>query len=105
MTPGELVQITSTAIARRFGLERKGSIAPGLDADLVIYDPDGTTTFSTETSHMNVDYDIYDGLTVPGGVRSTLCRGTVVFDGGEILTSPGHGRFVERSGALVAAPA
>ena len=46
---------------------------------------------------MNVDYDIYDGEEVAGSVRQTLCRGTVVFDRGEILTQPGHGRFVERS--------
>lgn len=96
VTPSELVEMTSTAIARRFGLERKGSIAPGLDADLVIFDPESPFTFSTATSHMNVDYDIYDGETVQGSVRQTLCRGTVVFDRGEILTRPGHGRFVAR---------
>jgi dihydropyrimidinase len=99
LTPSELVQVTSTAIARRFGLERKGSIAPGLDADLVIFDPASSTTFSTATSHMNVDYDIYEGETVAGGVRHTLSRGTLVFDRGEIRSAPGHGRFVPRSAA------
>jgi dihydropyrimidinase len=51
---------------------------------------------------MNVDYDIYDGQSVSGSVRQTLCRGTVVFDRGEILTQPGHGRFVERPATAVA---
>lgn len=97
ITPSQLVELTSTAIARRFGLERKGSIAPGLDADLVIFDPATPFTFSTATSHMNVDYDIYDGETVHGSVRQTLCRGTTVYDRGEILTQPGHGRFVARA--------
>jgi dihydropyrimidinase len=96
MTPSRLVDVTSTTIARRFGLQRKGSIAPGLDADLVIFDPDAPFTFSTETSHMNVDYDIYEGETVAGSVRQTFCRGTLVYDRGRILTAPGHGRFVAR---------
>ena len=98
ITPRELVDMTSTTIARRFGLTHKGAIAPGLDADLVIFDPETPFHFSTDTSHMNVDYDIYDGDTARGSVRQTLCRGTVVFDRGEIRTQPGHGRFVARAG-------
>jgi dihydropyrimidinase len=96
LTPSELVDLCSTTIARRFGLLRKGSIAPGLDADLVIFDPDKPFRFSTDTSLMNVDYDVYEGDTVAGSVRKTFCRGTLVFDEGRILTSPGHGRFVAR---------
>jgi dihydropyrimidinase len=98
----KLVELCSTNIARRFGLERKGAVAPGMDADLVIFDPQAPFQFSVETSHMNVDYDIYDGQSVSGSVRQTLCRGTVVFDRGEILTQPGHGRFVERPATAVA---
>jgi dihydropyrimidinase len=98
ITPSQLVDMTSTTIARRFGLTRKGTIAPGLDADLVIFDPDTPFAFGTATSQMNVDYDIYDGDTASGSVRQTLCRGTVVFDRGEIRTRPGHGRFVARAG-------
>ena len=97
ITPSELVDITSTAIAKRFGLSRKGSIAPGMDADVVIFDPATPFEFSTRTSHMNVDYDLFDGERSTGSVRQTLCRGTVVYDRGEILTEPGHGRFVPRS--------
>ena len=97
ITPNELVDMTSTAIAQRFGLARKGSIAPGKDADLVVFDPSTPFEFSTRTSHMNVDYDLFEGESSTGSVRHTLCRGTMVYDRGEIRTQPGHGRFVPRS--------
>jgi dihydropyrimidinase len=97
ITPEELVDLTSTAIARRFGLERKGAIAPGKDADLVIFDPSTPFEFSTRTSHMNVDYDLFEGERSTGSVRQTYCRGELVYDRGEIRTQPGHGRFVPRS--------
>jgi dihydropyrimidinase len=97
ITPSELADLTSTTIARRFGLSRKGSIAPEKDADLVIFDPSTPFEFSTRTSHMNVDYDLFEGQSSTGSVRQTLCRGTVVYDRGEILTEPGHGHFVPRS--------
>jgi dihydropyrimidinase len=97
ITPNELVDMTSTTIARRFGLARKGSIAPGFDADLVVFDPSTPFEFSTSTSEMNVDYDLFEGERSTGSVRHTLCRGTMVYDQGEIATEPGHGRFVARS--------
>jgi dihydropyrimidinase len=97
ITPSELVDLTSTAIARRFGLHRKGSIAAGMDADLVVFDPSTPFEFSTRTSHMNVDYDLFEGESSTGSVRHTFSRGTMVYDRGEILTEPGHGRFVPRS--------
>ncbi|HEY1276584.1 MAG TPA: dihydropyrimidinase [Thermoleophilaceae bacterium] len=97
ITPNELVDLTSTAIARRFGLDRKGSIAPGFDADLVVFDPATPFEFSTRTSHMNVDYDLFEGESSTGSVRQTFCRGELVYDRGEIRTEPGHGRFVRRS--------
>ena len=68
-----------------------------LDADVVIFDPATPFEFSTATSHMNVDYDLFEGERSTGSVRQTLCRGTVVYDRGEILTQPGHGRFIPRS--------
>jgi dihydropyrimidinase len=100
ITPSELVDRTSTTIARRFGLESKGAIAPGKDADVVVFDPSAPRDYGTHTSFMNVDYDLYDGETASGSVRHTLCRGTMVYDNGEIVSSPGHGRFVQRSTAL-----
>jgi dihydropyrimidinase len=97
ITPAELVELTSGAIARRFGLPRKGGIAPGKDADVVIFDPATPFEFSTRTSHMNVDYDLFEGQRSTGSVRETYCRGTLVYDRGEIRTQPGHGRFIPRS--------
>jgi dihydropyrimidinase len=97
ITPSELVDMTSTTIARRFGLPRKGSIAPGFDADLVVFDPSTPFEFSTSTSQMNVDYDLFEGQSSTGSVRHTFCRGELVYDRGEIRTEPGHGRFVARS--------
>jgi dihydropyrimidinase len=97
ITPEELVGMTSTAIAKRFGLARKGAVAPGKDADLVVFDPTTPFEFSTRTSHMNVDYDLFEGESSTGSVRHTFCRGELVYDRGEIKTEPGHGQFVPRS--------
>jgi dihydropyrimidinase len=105
ITPSQLVDRTSTTIARRFGLADKGAIAPGKDADIVVFDPSAPRDYGTHTSFMNVDYDIYDGETASGSVRHTLSRGTLVYDRGAIVSAPGHGRFVERSGAAVGATA
>jgi len=89
ITPSQLVDRTSTTIARRFGLQDKGAIAPGKDADIVVFDPSAPRDYGTHTSFMNVDYDIYDGETASGSVRHTLSRGTLVYDRGEIVTEPG----------------
>jgi dihydropyrimidinase len=97
ITPSQLVDRTSTTIARRFGLESKGAIAPGKDADIVVFDPSAPRDYGIATSLMNVDYDLYEGETASGSVRHTLSRGTMVYDRGEIVTQPGHGRFVRRS--------
>lgn len=98
MTPSQLVDRTSTTIARRFGLPSKGAIAPGKDADVAVWDPNAPRDYGTHTSFMNVDYDLYAGETASGSVRHTLCRGTMVYDNGEIVSAPGHGRFVAREG-------
>jgi dihydropyrimidinase len=97
ITASELVDRTSTAIARRFGLDAKGAIAPGKDADVVVFDPNAPRAYGVANSFMNVDYDLYEGETASGSVRHTLSRGTMVYDRGDIRTSPGHGRFVARS--------
>jgi dihydropyrimidinase len=98
LSMNRVVEITSTAVAKMFGLHpRKGVIAPGADADIVVFDPGRRHVFSTETSFMNVDYDIYEGQEVAGSPRLTLSRGTVVFDDGQIRTKPGHGRYVRRA--------
>ena len=105
ITASQLVDRTSTTIARRFGLADKGAIAPGKDADIVVFDPGAPRPYGVETSLMNVDYDLYEGEVASASVRHTYSRGTLVYDRGEIRTAPGHGRFVARSqaGAAVAA--
>src|SRR4051812_14306995 len=100
ITPSQLVDRTSTTIARRFGLADKGAIAPGKDADIVVFDPAAARDYGTHTSFMNVDYDLYEGETASGSVRHTLSRGTMVYDNGEIVSQPGHGRFVARATSL-----
>jgi dihydropyrimidinase len=97
LTRSQLVDLTSTTVARRFGLSGKGAILPGKDADVVVLDPSAPRPYGRATSLMNVDYDLYEGETASASVRHTFCRGTMVYDRGEILTSPGHGRFVKRS--------
>jgi dihydropyrimidinase len=99
ITPSQLVDRTSTTIARRFGLDAKGAIQPGKDADVVVFDPVSPRPYGVETSFMNVDYDLYEGEVASGSVRHTLSRGAIVYDRGEILTEPGHGRYVARAGA------
>ena len=103
ITPSELVDCTSTTIARRFGLANKGAIAPGKDADIAVFDPSEPRAYGVANSFMNVDYDLYEGETASGSVRHTYCRGTLVYDRGEIRTAPGHGEFVRRSAVAVPA--
>jgi dihydropyrimidinase len=99
ISPSELVDLTSTTIARRFALTGKGAIAPGKDADVVVFDSAAPRPYGVATSLMNVDYDLYEGEVASGSVRHTYCRGTLVYDRGEIRTAPGHGRFVARGTA------
>ncbi len=97
ITRSELVAATSTRIAHRFGLADKGSLAPGKDADIVVLDPAAPRAYGVANSLMNVDYDLYEGETASASVRHTFSRGALVYDRGEIVSEPGHGRFVARS--------
>src|SRR5690606_36357330 len=86
------VELTSTSPAKIFGLfPRKGTIAPGSDADLVVFDPAAETTISARTHHMNVDYNPYEGRTVKGKVETVLSRGEVIVEGGSFLGRAGRG--------------
>jgi dihydropyrimidinase len=94
------VEVTSTAAARMFGLAgRKGAIAPGHDADIVIYDPQKKHVLSAATHHMNVDYSCYEGMEVQGHSDIVLSRGTVIVEDGEWLGNSSHGRFLQRETA------
>jgi dihydropyrimidinase len=91
------VEVASTTPARMFGLyPRKGVVAAGSDADIVVYDPKATQTLSAATHHMNVDYSAYEGLEITGRVDTVLSRGRVVISGGEYHGTAGHGRFLHR---------
>ncbi|WP_406863901.1 dihydropyrimidinase [Streptomyces sp. HUAS MG47] len=92
------IEIACATPARMFGMyPQKGTIAPGSDADIVVYDPHATQTLSAETHHMNVDYSAYEGKTVTGQVETVLSRGEVVIDQGKYVGHAGHGTFVPRS--------
>jgi dihydropyrimidinase len=91
------VEVASTTPARMFGLyPRKGTLAPGSDADIVVYDPTARQTLSAATHHMNVDYSAYEGMEITGGVETVLSRGRIVVEAGAFHGSAGHGRFLKR---------
>jgi dihydropyrimidinase len=95
-TPNRWVEVISTAPARLFGLPRKGQVAVGADADLVVYDPNRRHTISAATHHMDVDYSCYEGREVTGGSDVVLSRGKVIVKGDEWLGAKGAGRFLKR---------
>src|SRR5205085_2405430 len=83
-----------TSAAKIFGLfPRKGTIAVGSDADIVIFDPNEEMTISAKTHHMNVDYSCYEGTKVRGVTKTVLSRGDVVIDEGKYVAKPGRGEF------------
>jgi dihydropyrimidinase len=91
------VEITSTAPARIFGMyPKKGEIAPGSDADIVIWDPKALYTISSKTHHMRVDYSMFEGYQVKGNARTVISRGEVIVDGGEFLGKKGRGNYLRR---------
>ena len=96
----KFVELTSTAAAKTFGLfPKKGTIAVGSDADIVIFDPNRTETISvnnTCTHHMNVDYNTYEGFEVTGFTETVLSRGKVIIDNCEYVGKKGDGRFLKR---------
>jgi dihydropyrimidinase len=94
------VEVVSTAPAKLFGMyPRKGAIAIGSDADIVVYDPDRRHTISASTHHMDVDYSIFEGRQVQGGSDIVMSRGTVVIRDGAFVGPAGHGRFIKRAPA------
>jgi dihydropyrimidinase len=91
------VEMCSTAPAKLFGLyPKKGTIAPGSDADLVVFNPNSPHTLSADTHHMNVDYSCYEGMEMSGQVSKVLLRGKLVIDGDDYLGKKGDGRYIKR---------
>jgi dihydropyrimidinase len=91
------VEVTSTNAAKIFGMfPRKGTIAPGSDADIVIFDPLKEHTLGVATHHMNVDYSAYEGWKVVGKTDTVILRGQVAIEGGEVKVEKGYGQFIKR---------
>ncbi|HEY6120553.1 MAG TPA: dihydropyrimidinase [Pyrinomonadaceae bacterium] len=91
------VELTSTAAAKMFGLfPRKGTIAVGSDADIVVFDPEREQTIGVKSHHMNVDYSAYEGKKIKGVVETVLSRGKVVIENGGYHGKAGDGRFLKR---------
>lgn len=97
-TPGQFVARTSTRAARIFGMETKGAVAPGMDADLSVWDPAVRRTLSVKAQHSRVDHSLYEGIDVSGQCRFTLVRGRVAAREGRPVADAGWGRFVHRAG-------
>lgn len=97
MSLNRFVQLTATAPAKIFGLfPRKGTIAVGSDADIVLFDPDEEFVISAATHHSRADYTLFEGRKVRGRVKKVWSRGSMVVDGDEWLGHPGHGHYVKR---------
>jgi dihydropyrimidinase len=91
------VEICSTAPAKMFGMyPNKGTIAVGSDADIVVYDPGASFTYSAETIHMNVDYSAYDGMVINGKPDTVISRGKVVVADDEYVGRKGDGKYLKR---------
>jgi dihydropyrimidinase len=97
LTPNEFVRVTSTNAAQLFNLyPRKGLVAPGADADLVVWDPEGTKTFSAKTQLSRGDFNVFEGRTVRGVPSHTVSGGRLVFARGELRAVRGAGRYLKR---------
>lgn len=92
------VELTATRPARLFGLyPRKGTLAPGSDADIVVWDPSASHVISAAAHHTRADYNLYEGMKVTGRPVHVLARGDIVVSGDELLAQPGRGRYLARS--------
>jgi len=97
LTPNEFVAVTSANTAKIFNIyPRKGSMDVGADADIVLWDPEGTRTISAKTHHQNVDFNIFEGRTVKGIAAHTISNGKLVWTEGDLRTVKGAGNYVKR---------
>jgi dihydropyrimidinase len=91
------VEVVSTTPAKLFGLfPRKGTIAVGSDADIVVFDPIARDVISAKTHHMRVDYSMFEGIAITGIPKTVLSRGKPVVDSGKFVGKPGSGQFLRR---------
>lgn len=98
ITLNKYVEVACTNPAKIFGMfPRKGTLAPGSDADIVVFDPNETHTLSVSTHHMNVDYSAYEGWPITGKVKTVILRGKVAIDKEKCLVEKGYGKFIKRN--------
>jgi dihydropyrimidinase len=94
----KFVEVSSTNAAKIFGMfPRKGTLAVGADADIVIFDPKEKHTLSAKTHHMNADYSSYEGWEVTGKCKTVLLRGQVAIEDGKAIAQKGYGKFIKRT--------
>src|SRR4051794_27040732 len=99
----KFVDITSTAGAKMFGMfPKKGTIAVGSDADIVIFDHNKDRTISAKTHHMNCDYSLFEGFKIKGYPETVLSRGKVIIENNEYKGRPGEGKFLKRGACATA---
>jgi dihydropyrimidinase len=97
ITPCEFVAATSANAARIFNIHpRKGTIAIGSDADIVVWDPKATRTLGVATHHSRNDFNIFEGMQVTGAAAVTLSRGTALWQNGALSPTEGRGRYIDR---------
>jgi dihydropyrimidinase len=102
ITLNRWIELTATTPAKLMGLfPRKGTIAVGSDADIVVWDPAATTTLSAKTHHMRVDYNPYEGRKVRGKADVVLSRGELIIEGDRFLGKKGRGRFLKRGSPIL----
>lgn len=94
--PSFVVEKMSTNIADTYGMPNKGTLEPGTDADIVIFDPTETYTISADDNFSKADFSVYEGREITGQVKKTFVRGTLVADDNEVVADPGYGQFIER---------
>src|SRR5579871_5893672 len=98
LTLNRFVEIVSTTPARIFGMyPKKGVLAPGSDADIVLWDPKALHRISAKTHHMRVDYSMFEGFEVNGNARTVISRGEVIVDNGSFLGKAGRGQYLKRA--------
>ena len=103
LTPSEFVRVTSTNAAQIFNMyPRKGLVAAGADADLVVWDPNGSRTISAKTQFSKGGFNVFEGRTVTGINTVTIAAGKVVFERGDLRAVEGAGRHIDRPAFSVA---